>query len=304
MAKATMAGVMRNLTNKKVALALTLSLCAWPISGRAQAPSAHGNQPLVTVGTQKISLNAAVNKDALRKMVFTSLVRQAAVKAGVMPTERDVDVRIHELSGRQPALAQQAANPSVRADLKTDLALENLRIQNVTVSEAQIAAFYNSNKSLFTLPSQVQTTMVVSQNRADTGHAEMMLKQNQSPQAIAAKPGLHVAGLNGYRFNMGTLSAGMREKIGKTVLAMKQGQVATVPVSGGSFLTFKVKSAHGNELSPLSQVKDQVSRQLRLLKAVSAQVELARLYQANPPHFSDPKIKAYFSDIERFHPHP
>ena len=264
-------------------------------------------KPIVTVGGQPISIynfdstmETKAGAPILKKMVYTDLVRQAAAKAGVMPTEADVDERIKELQVKQPQLAQQAANPDVREDLKTDLALENLRIQGVTASDAEINAFYNRNKNLFTVPSQVQTTMVVSQRQSDANKAEHLLQQDIKPETIAVQPGLHVAGVNGFNVNMAALPPAIRQQVGQTVLAMKPGQIKTLPLPGNVFLTFKVKSAHGNEIEPLGQVKDQVARQVKLQKAVSPQQELASLYQSNTPIFNISRYANYFSDIQAY----
>ncbi len=264
-------------------------------------------KPIVTVGGDPISVynfDAAMESKAgqpiLKKMVYTDLVRQAAAKANVMPTEADVDARIKELQVKQPQLAQQAADPGVRDDLKTDLALENLRIQGVTASDAEVNSFYNRNKNLFTVPSQVQTTMVVAQRQSDASKAEHLLGQDMQPETIAVQPGLHVAGVNGFNVNMAALPPAVRQQIGKTVLAMQPGQIKTLPLPGSVFLTFKVKSAHGNEVQSLSQVRDQVVRQVKLAKAVSPQQELASLYQSNTPVFNVARYGNYFSDIQTY----
>lgn len=267
-------------------------------------------RPLVTVGDQVISkydYQAALDKQAgkivLNKLVYTSLVRQAAAKAGVMPTSKDMDTRIADLSRRNPQIAQQANDPvngrSFRDDLLTDLALENLRVKNVSASDAEIQTFYNRNKAAFTLPSQVQTTMVVTQYANDASTAEHLLQQNVSPDVIARQPRLKVAGVNGFNVNMAALQPGVRENIGKTVLAMKANQVKTLPVQQ-FFLTFKVKKSDAASTPPLSQIRDQAARQVKLLKADSPQATIAALYQQSQPKFAVEKYSAFFSDVQQF----
>jgi hypothetical protein len=271
-------------------------------------------KPIVTVGSDPISVykydqamettpaqQGTLGSATLRKIVFEDLVRQAATKQGLMPTEEDVKDRIAELAVHQPQMAQQAASPAVQEDLKTDIALENLRIQNVTASDAEINAFYNNNKALFTVPSQVQTTMVVSQHQADADKAEHLLQEDVKPETIATQPGLHVAGVNGFNINMQALPPAVSQQIGKTVLSMNANEIKTISIPGGYFLTFKVKNTHPNELQPLSapKVKEQVARQVKLRKAVSPQQELATLYQGNTPVFNVSKYSSFFNDIQQ-----
>ncbi len=267
-------------------------------------------RPLVTVGDKVISkydyqtaLDKQAGKTVLNKLVYTALVRQAATKAGVLPTDKDVDARLADLSRRNPQVAAQAndaANgPGFRDDLLTDLALENLRVRNVSASDAEVQAFYSSHKAAFTLPSQVQTTMVVTKYRNDSVTAEHLLQQNVSPDVIARQPRLQVAGVNGFNVNMAALPPAVRENVGKTVLAMKTNQVKTLPV-GSFFLTFKVKKSDAASTPPLSQIHDLVARQVKLLKADSPQATIASLYQQSQPKFAVEKYAAFFSDVQQF----
>lgn len=303
------------MKNSALSLALALGLAMVPTFSLGQAlpvQATEDSQPLVTVGGQTISrgdylakLEMAAGKLILTKLVDTLLVRQAAAKAGVMPTEQDVDARIAGLQRSSPQLAAQAQNPATakdfRDDLTTDIALENLRIQGVTASDAEVAAYYAKNKALFTLPSQVQTTMVVSQSAQDAHNAVLYLKEGVEPEVIAEKPGLHVAGINGFNVNMAALPPAVRQQVGQTVLAMKPGEIKTIPVPDAVqtqyFLTFKVKSAKPTSIPPLSQIKAQVARQVELQKALSPQQELTALSAANPPIFNDERYQAYFGVV-------
>jgi hypothetical protein len=276
-------------------------------------------KPVVTVGNQAISryeFEAGLEKQSgaplLRKLVFEDLVRQAATKEGLMPTEADVDDRIQYLKDHpslaQPQLVQQLSTPAGRNDLKTDMALENLRIQNATASDAEIVAFYKNPKNapLFNLPAQTQTTMVVSMRQADADKAEHLLSENVQPETIASQPGLKVAGVGGFNINMDALIPADKQMVGKTVLVMKKGDIKSLlvhPISGGqAFLTFKAQGGHGNELQPLSdpKVKDFAARQVKLLKGLSPQQELATLYQSNTPVFNIAKYSSFFNDIQQF----
>lgn len=268
---------------------------------------------LVTVNGQAISdedyraalgtqTEDAAGKGTLRKLVFGALVRQAAQKAGVMATDADVAKRVEDVRRRTPQLLAAAdANPALmkplRYDLQTDIALENLRIQNVAATPAEVETFYQANKVAFTLPPQVKTTVVVTETRALSQAAERLLKQKAKPEAIAARPGFHVAGLNGFAINLGVLPAARREQISKTVLAMQTGQVKTLIVTepgGTHFLTFRVSEALRQRVPPLSEIRPQVERLARLQKSPSAPAALAALYKAAQITFNQPQYATYF----------
>ncbi len=138
--------------------------------------------------------------------------------------------------------------------------------------------------------------MVVTRTKTDAAHAESLLRQGMPPDEIALQPRLKVAGVNGFNVNMDSMPPADRQAIGKTVLAMKAGQIQTMP-AGAYFVTFLVKAASESTTPPLAQIHELVARQARLAKAISPQQEIARLYANNPPKFSDPKYQAYFEDL-------
>lgn len=265
------------------------------------------DQVVAVVGGQAITkhdYNSALEKQSgkavLNKLVYSALVRQAAKKANVLPTDGDVETRIADLARRNPQAVVQANDPltgrDFREDIRTDMALENLRIQSVAVSEDEVATFYEGNQRLFTLPGQAETTIVITFSKEDTDVAETLLRQDISPQEIAARPRLHVAGTNGYTLDMDRQLPAFREHVGKTVLAMKPGQIQTF-ATNASYFTVKVKRVKDAYTPPLSQIKEQVTRQVKLSKAVTSHKQIALLYEASPPQFGDQRHQAYFTDL-------
>jgi hypothetical protein len=158
-------------------------------------------------------------------------------------------------------------------------------------------AYYAAHKAQFTLPAQAQTVMVVSQSKIDSRRAESLLGDHMTPENIAAHSGLRVAGVNGFNVNIAALPPAIGQQIQQTVLAMKPGEIKTIPVGGQAFLTFYIKSAAPASLPPLSQIKPMVARLVKLQKAPNAQQELTTLYAANTPVFTDARYQAFFTDV-------
>lgn len=265
------------------------------------------SRPLVTAAGQPITkyayqtaLEQRDGKLILNKLVLAALVRQAAQREHVTPTDADVDARVAALksANTQPIPTDKAALKAFREDLRTDMALENLRLKGVTVSDAEVAAFFNRNKAAFTQPPQAQFTLVTSEHSVDAQAAAALLQQGVSPEKIAAKPRLHVVGVNGYNVNMPPQLA---QAFKNTVFAMKPGQVKTLTV-GQNYLTVKLKGLTPAVVPTLAQARAVATRQLKLLKAPSAQAELATLYQQNPPTFNVQNYAAFFSDIQNYNP--
>lgn len=266
------------------------------------------SRPIVTFNGESItkkdyqdSLDYQAGKPVLTKLVFAKLVEQAAKRDGVTAAPADVDARIAEIRRRSPQLLpDQTADPTKYAqfqqDLGTDVSLENLRIKGVTADEAEIQDYYDKHKAEFTLPMQVNTTMVVTDNAQDSGTAEADLKQGLAEDVIARQPGLHVVGVNGFQINMDALPLPYKNAISQVVFHMKSGDVKSMQL-GKNYITFKVKQTEATAVPPLSKIHDQVERRLRLQKSPSPQITLARLYQEAKPKFNVTHYESYFKEV-------
>ena len=119
------------------------------------------SRPIVTLGGQAISrkqfqdvLESQAGQPVLNKLVFESLVTQAAAQANLTPTPQDIQSRIDAIQRRAPqVLTPYSADPvkmeQFRHDLGTSIALENLRMQGVTLTPAAVTAYYNVHKAEF-----------------------------------------------------------------------------------------------------------------------------------------------------------
>ncbi len=269
------------------------------------------NRPLVTVGGEVITkkqyqdqLEHQAGQQVLSKMVFDKLVAQAAARAGVMPTAKDVDAQITDIERRSPQiLAPYSQDPAkmaqVRQDLLSALALENLRIKDVALTPAEVAAFYAKNKGKFALPQQVQAATVVTQNPVDAATAADLLRQKTPMDVIARQPRLLVVGANGYNPNLTALPPALKQQVGAFVNTARAGDVKTLR-DGAVYLTLQVTRSSRATLPSLAQIRPQVERQARLERAPAPQAEIARLYQAAKPAFNSDKYAAYFDAVQKY----
>ena len=282
------------------------------------------NRPLVRVGGDAITkkqyqdaVDYQTQGGVLKKMVYADLINQAAAKAGVTPKPSDIDRRIELIQRTKPetliAADQDAAKMAeIRADLKTDLALDNLRAQGIKASDAQIADFYNKHKQAFALPTQIQTTLVIAENPVDAATAAELLRQKTPVDIIARQPRLHVAGRDGFNGNSfySALPSGVGQEISNQVYSMKAGDVKTIPLaqyiksttnplSHYSVIIQAVQNS-GMTIPPLSQIKDQVAQLVKLQQkqAPTVGAEIVKLYKGGNVSFEMDKYADYFSDVQ------
>lgn len=273
-------------------------------------------RPLMTVGGIVITkkqfqdqLEHQAGQQVLSKMVLDKLVAQAAARAGVPPTTREVDAQIADIERRSPQLlAPYRQDPAkmaeVRQDIQTTIALDNLRIKDVGLTPAEVAAFYAKNKGKFALPQQVQATTVVTKNAVDAATATDLLRQKTPQDVIARTAGLHVVGVNGYTPDLATMPQALKQQVSSFVQKAQVGQVKTFQLGGTHqdtlFLTFQVTKSSQAMIPALAQIRTQVERQARLERAPAPQAEMARLYQAAKPTFNSDKYAVYFDVLQKY----
>ena len=267
------------------------------------------HRAVVVVGTHKISkfdyenaLDQQAGKQVLNQLVFADLIGQAAARGGLVPTEAQIDARLAEMKRLTPQAFQtrltQSASGTGRDQLRTQMEMENLRMQNIQASDAEVAEFYDAHKALFAATPQTVSIMVVTQKPQDAASAEHLLGLGLAPDAIARQPGMHVNGLNGFSVNTQSMPAPLQRKMQIALFAMPPNAVKTFPV-GPYFVTFKVVSHQPGHATPLSDVKDLIARQVRLQKAPDNSTELAQLYQREKPQILNARYGDYFQDIDQ-----
>ncbi len=258
-------------------------------------------RPIALAGSQRITLRdyegALEQRDngkLLHEMVSAALVRQAAAKAGILPTDDDVAARLALIRQRDPGLVQAAeadgSLPLLRDQLLNQIALENLRIQNVPVTDAEIRRYYQAHGANFQQHAQARMAVVVADTAEEADAAADDLRDGIPADVLAEQNGLHVAGQKGYRVDLGTPQGRALAASWKT---LRGGETRTAPL-GKQFLVVQMISAQAAGTVPLQAIRADVARLVRLEKAAPAEAELARLYQANPPTFPVEKYAQFF----------
>jgi len=262
-------------------------------------------RPLVTIGKHVIQrrefqekLESAAGQSVLTKIVYSDLVRQAATKDGLMPTPSQVETRMDEMKRRGQQVPTGSSLPQFQEDLTLDMAMENLRIAGIIVTPAEIAQIYSRNKAQLTEPAQVQSILVVAPSSFGAQNAATLLSQGKTAAQVAAVPEMHVDGENNFHINLASLPLPLHKKIVQSALDMKPGQITSVPVGTG-FLVIKCLHKTPTHLPSLPEIQEKLTRAVKLQKAPSTSVELAKLYKANKPSFDMDRYAAYFSSIDR-----
>ncbi|MBC8101115.1 MAG: peptidyl-prolyl cis-trans isomerase [Cytophagales bacterium] len=296
---------------KKFFIVLLLLVTAASLAGNLFLYQRYStSRPVMQIGTDGISvkeyrdsLEYQFGKPVLTKIAITKIVMNAAKKAGVTPGEKDVDSRLSDIERRMPERLEMARKDPVkmadlRRDLKADIALENLSMKEVKLSETEIRDFYRRNPARFRVPTQAQTTMIVAQNSVDAATAEALMKEKgMTPANIASsQPRLRVVGLN-FSPNWGALPAEARARLSSAVMATSVGGIKKVAIQN-LFFVVRVDKRASEGVVPFEKARSQAERFARLAKAPRREVVVTRLYKEANVQFEMPRYASYFQEIE------
>jgi hypothetical protein len=297
---------------KKVLVALLALVAIVSLAGNVFLYQRYStSRPVMRIGSDAVtlkeyrdSLEHQFGQPVLTKLAVTKMVTTSAAAAGVSPAAKDVETRLADIERREPKQLEAARqSPEKMAELKRDLtadmALENLTIKDVKLSESQVRAFYNQNKARFQVPVQTQALVILARNSVDAATAQELLKMKKmTPATIAStQPRLGVAGVN-LNLNWDALPTPARARLASVVQSTPMGGVRIIPIDPKTFFVIRVDKRAEQEVLPFEKVRSQAERMARLAKAPSRDVMLARLYKDANVQFEIPRYASFFKEFD------
>jgi hypothetical protein len=273
---------------KKVLLALLCLVCLGSLGANFYLFQKYSSKrPILTLkGGERVTikdyrdrLEFLHGRETLRRLTMSRIVLAAAKKAGVSPSERQVEARIKEIERTAPEAIPAGRRAELKDELATEIALEGLSLQNITVTDDEARAFLTKHPELFHLPRQSKVILVVAEDEVHAGTAERMLRRKEVREAeLAMEPGLRVAGLDGFSPNLNALPETEREKLRTTALNLAPGAVARLQIRQTHFIL------RGETQEPARQpdyatVREKARRLVALSKARPREVVLSELYR-------------------------
>ncbi|MDR3698917.1 MAG: peptidylprolyl isomerase [Candidatus Sulfopaludibacter sp.] len=254
--------------------------------------------------------------DLLTSMITSEIMKQRAEKAGLTAVDADVETEFNNLKAPftkeewEKKLAERHMTAAdLKAQLRRDLTVNKLINKEITshisISDADVANYYNANKGMFNLPEpRIHLAQILvspdpngevrnlknskakndNEAKAKIANIEMQLKQGQDFGALAANYSEDVnSAPNGG--DMGFLPESTLEKVSpdlrKMVTALQPGAISPVMRMPDGYRILKVISKEPQGQRDLNdpRVQQQIREELKnekdsLLKA--AYIEVAR----------------------------
>ena len=244
------------------------------------------SHPLIGVNNQVIrrkdlddQLDYLYSRSVLRRMIIEQVVAQAAAQQHVTPSDADVATEITWLKRVNPQAIDQAQvlDPKLvvfKEQVRTQLAVRNLRTQGVMVSNSEVADYYHQHQQDFRLPPQVKGDVALAEDSIAAQAAAQLFRNNDSPDVVAEQNGVKVLGVN--TAPMKTLPPGIEQ----AMMKMKAGEVRSFPAGSLQYLVVHVTQASPTNIPPLASIWPQVEIAAKLAKGPTTQDEMERLMSA------------------------
>jgi len=156
-------------------------------------------QALVTVNGEKITkgqlddrLEGQAGKPTLQQMVDQALVLQYANQNHIVVSDKEIQDQLNQLMARFPPgqfdtiLKNQGLTmDDAKTIVKVQQIIKKAVDKNINVTDAQVADFYNRNKTLFSTPPQVRARHILVKTKAEADSIEAKLHSGGNFAALA-----------------------------------------------------------------------------------------------------------------------
>ena len=130
-----------------------------------------GNEQVAAINNQVITrqqwlaaMEERYGKETLQNLVNESVMQQAAKEYDIKVTEEEIDFEIVLLRSAQDAndtSIQNVSDEQLRSKIKNQLILEKVLTKDLIISDEDVEAYYDENKSLYNIPTTYKTNLIV-----------------------------------------------------------------------------------------------------------------------------------------------
>lgn len=160
-----------------------------------------GDSAIATVNGQKITkgeldarLEGQAGKPTLQQMVDQALVLQYGKAQNIDVSDKEIQDQLNTLQQRFPPgqfetiLKQQGLTlDDAKTIVRVQLIVKKAVDRNIKVGDAQVADFYNKNKTLFSTPAQVRARHILVKTKPEADSIEAQLKRGADFGQLARK---------------------------------------------------------------------------------------------------------------------
>jgi foldase protein PrsA len=217
----------------------------------------------------------ALQQQVLGFLISSEWVVGQAEEMGVKITDKEVVKHFNELKKQQfPKEAEfqkfLASTGQSVSDLllRVKLSMLSTKIQEKitkakkTVSEAEVAKYYNEHKSQYGQPERRDLRVVLTKGEAEAKKAKSEIESGKSFASVAKSKSIDPTSKNTGGELPGVVKGEEQKALSEAVFAAKTATLSGPVKTPFGYYVFEVKAVHAPTQQPLSQVKSTIKQQL------------------------------------------
>lgn len=215
-------------------------------------------------------MESMIGEEALLDIVNSRVMGAAAEKYDIPVTDQEIDLEIALIRSAQDSTdtsLQTMDEEQLRERVKSQLILEKVLTKDIVIDDQEIKEYYESNKSLYNIPTSYRTSIIVTESKKEAEAAFAELDNGSAFDVLARERSKHYASASlggdiGYvTKDMITLDS----TIVKTASGLDEGKWSKpIKLSDGTYAIVIVKEIEKGQSFSFEEVKDHIRRELSL----------------------------------------
>lgn len=211
-------------------------------------------------------LEERYGEETLRDLVDQEVVRQMADEYKIEVSDKAVERELNIYKAMYSSPDEQKSEEKWRQQIKYSLLLEELLTKDVKVSEEDMKAFYEENKSLFDVPAAYHLSQIVVETEKEAKEAAKELKDGSSFDALAMERSIDEFSANqgGDIGFVNEEDERVEPQVVEAAKQLKSGQwTGPVKLENGYAMVYLHEKLAGKKYG-FKEVKSQIRRQMAL----------------------------------------
>jgi foldase protein PrsA len=259
--------IAQRITAGLAGLLIGMSLAACASGGTVATVN---GQPISQAAFQARLEASPVARQVLQQMVQDTLIEQYAKNNNISVSDADVAAREEQLKANFPAgswdemlKARGLTEDDVRSALREQLILDKALSKDVTITPAQIQAYFNKNHAAFDKPEQVTARHILVPNLATANKVEAALKAGGNFAALAKQYSID-PGSKDKGGDLGTFRRGqMVPAFDKVAFSAPLGAISAPVKSPFGYHIIQVTARDPGQKATLASATDRITDMLR-----------------------------------------
>jgi foldase protein PrsA len=259
------------LVTNIVTLFLWLKPDASPSMGGMKA----GNEVVATVGGDSVtredwlySLEQKYGEQELKQMINQKVIEKVAKKYDISVSDKEINQEYDLIRSVYNSFDEEYTEDeeTVKAQIKTDLLLEELLTRDVEISEEEMKSFYEQNEEMYSIPEMYNLKQIKVSDKAQAGQVVKELEDGSNFDVLAMERSIdvqsaHLGGEIGYIPADGEL---LSPEAVKELDSLKEGQWSQPVKSGSDYVIYLLEDIMKERNYSYDDVKSQIRRQLAI----------------------------------------